>query len=457
MQMHLRCPESFRGAHRKTLAAALFALSMMTVCGAEEPAKVTPPGLPAGVDWTFNFDATAGGFSFNDSLYRNPKPDQPSGNLSDNWFEGSIKPAIGGIHTFGNSSQLYGKASAVGERTWSGSPALVGGDASSFNAEDLYIGWRSGNSNSLGENSLDVSFGREQYKIGHGMLLWDGSAEGGSRGGYWTNARKSWKLAAIGRLKTAGNTLEAFYLEKDELPESDNHNTLAGINYEYAIGESTTLGATYIAWNADKNNAPQRNGLNVYDLRAFTAPFPGLKGLSFELEYAKEENGDALDAHAWNTLVAYQFESPWKPKISYRYAFFEGDNPATPKNEGFDGLSTGFYDWGTWWQGEIAGEYFLSNSNLVSHQLRVHTKPCESLGTGLIFYDFLLNRPAALGPAVTSEQAAYELDWYADWSVNKNLILSFVAAYADPNKALQQATGRTNAFVYGMVFAAYSF
>ena len=26
----------------------------------------------------------------------------------------------------------------------------------------------------------------------------------------------------------------------------------------------------------------------------------------------------------------------------------------------------GFSDWGTWWQGEIAGEYFLSNSNLRS-------------------------------------------------------------------------------------------
>ena len=86
-----------------------------------------------------------------------------------------------------------------------------------------------------------------------------------------------------------------------------------------------------------------------------------------------EDNGDALDSTAWNVLVAYQLETTWKPKISYRYAFFEGDDPATPKNEAFDGLLTGFYDWGTWWQGEIAGEYFVSNSNLISHQLRLHT------------------------------------------------------------------------------------
>ena len=35
-----------------------------------------------------------GTFGFANSLYTNPKPDQPSGDLSDNWIEGSIKPAL---------------------------------------------------------------------------------------------------------------------------------------------------------------------------------------------------------------------------------------------------------------------------------------------------------------------------------------------------------------------------
>ena len=70
---------------------------------------------------------------------------------------------------------------------------------------------------------------------------------------------------------------------------------------------------------------------------------------------------------------AYEFtDVSWKPKLTYRYAFFQGDDPDTPANEAFDPLFLGFYDWGTWWQGEIAGEYFLSNSNLKSHLVRVH-------------------------------------------------------------------------------------
>ena len=454
--------------NRKALAAAMLCVLFTAPALSAEPptepptepppqADIKPPGLPSAIDWTFNFDATWGTFGFAHSLYNNPKPDQPSGNLSDNWSEGSVKPAISGVYTLGDSSQIYGKVSAVGERTYSAPPPLVGGEAASFEVEDLAIGWRSGKSLSLGEDALDVTIGRAQYKIGHGMLLWDGSGEGGSRGGYWTNARKAWKFAAIGRLNADSNKFEVFYLERDAAPESNNHSKVGGINYEYALGEDTTLGATYMHWTADPSKAPQRDGLNVYDVRAFTAPFPNLKQLSIEAEYAKETNGNALDSYAWNILVAYKFPWRWEPKLSYRYAFFQGDNPSTVKNEGFDGLATGFYDWGTWWQGEIAGEYFLSNSNLISHQVRLHTTPSESLGTGLIFYDFILDRPAAFGPTVTSDHAAYEFDWYADWTVNKHVILSFVAAWAQPGKAVEQFSGRTQDFVYGMIFAAYSF
>jgi Alginate export len=448
---------------RNALAAGiLLALGTAPVL-AEEAApapeeKTTLPGLPPGLDWSFNFDASAGTFGFADSLYTDPKPEQPSGDLSDNWSEASVKPALGAEYTTSSSSQIYGKFSAVGVRTFGAAPSLVGDDASSFDIEDAYIGWRSGNSlEGLGENALDFTIGRTQYQLGHGMILYDGSADGGSRGGYWTGARKAFEFAAIGRFKPGSHTFEAFYLDKDDMPEADSDSKLWGANYEYAIGEDTTLGATYMKWSADADEAPQRDGLDVYNLRAYTAPFPGLKALSFELEYVQEDNDDALDSTAWNALAAYQFESTWEPKLSYRYAIFEGDDPATAKNEAFDGLLTGFYDWGTWWQGEIAGEYFVSNSNLVSHQVRLHVTPNEAISTGLIIYDFLLDEPASLGPQVTSDDVAQELDWYMDWSVNDNIIISFVAAVAEPGDAVEQSSGRTDTFWYGMIFVAYSF
>jgi hypothetical protein len=409
------------------------------------------------VHWQFNLDASWANFGFANSLYTNPKPEEPSGDLSDNWFEGAVTPALTGTWTAPNSSQLYGKLSAVGERTYGTPPGLVGESASSFKVEDLHLGWRSGKSLGQSENLVELTVGRARYQLGHGFLLYDGGAEGGNRGGYWTNARKAFQFAAIGRFKPGHHSVETFYLDKDDLPEADSGTRLWGANYEYAIGEDTTLGATYLKVWAKRSVNPRRDGLNVYNVRAYTAPFSSFKALSFEAEYAREDNGILLDSNAWTAQAAYEFGGGWKPKLSYRYAFFEGDDPATLANESFDPLLLGFYDWGTWWQGEIAGEYFVSNSNLASHQVRLHATPSESIGTGLILYKFQADQPANLGPQVVDKDIAFETDWYMDWKVNANFTLSVVAAFADPGKAVEQAFGRTKSFVYGMAYIAYSY
>jgi hypothetical protein len=164
------------------------------------------------------------------------------------------------------------------------------------------------------------------------------------------------------------------------------------------------------------------------------------------------------NSNAWTLLGAYELSTvAWKPKLSYRYASFEGDNPSTTANEGFDPLLPGFSDWGSWWQGEIAGEYFLSNSNLNSHQFRAHVTPNDRLGGGLIFYDFWIDQPQSLGPAVTDNHAAFEGDLYVDWKVSRNLVLSVVTAFADPGAAVKQVSGRTKNLAYGMVYLAYSY
>jgi hypothetical protein len=84
-------------------------------------------------------------------------------------------------------------------------------------------------------------------------------------------------------------------------------------------------------------------------------------------------------------------------------------------------------------------------------------KPTESISTGLIFFDFALDHPEAFDPGVTSSDAGTEIDWYMDWSVTSNFTLSFVAAIGDPGEAVEQFSGRTENFTYGMIFGAYSF
>ena len=418
---------------------------------AQEPA---PPPAPAALQWTVHFDAGWGTFGFANSLFNSPKNPGVAENLSDQWFEGYVKPGLSGSYMFESATEVYGKASAVGERTYGSMPRVFGEDISSFGPDDLYIGWRSAKSLSIGENAIDVSVGRAPYQLGHGLLLYDGSAEGGSRGGYWSNARKAFEFAAIGRFKPGPHLVEAFYLDRDDLPESESGTRLWGANYELSAGEST-FGVTYFKVSADPAVLPERDGLNVFNARAYATP---VSGLSFEFEYAREDNGDTLAATAWTLQGAYELSDfSWTPTLSYRYAFFQGDDPATAEHEAFDPLFPGFHDWGQWWQGEIAGEYFLSNSNLISHLVRAHLAPSDAIGTGLLFFKFNLDQPGSYAGGVTDTALAFEANWYLDWKITTHFTASVVAGYADPGAAMLQAFGRTKNFAYGMAYLAYSF
>jgi hypothetical protein len=438
-------------------AVALGCLLLGGTAAAQNSDTTSAPrstGLPKKVQWKFNFDAGLGAFGFGNSLYTDARPD-PSGDLGDDWIESFAKPSISADYAL-KTGTLYGAASVVGERTFAAPPPIVGSDASSFQVEDAYLGWRSGTALRIGEDALDFRVGRSQYRIGQGFLLWDGGGEGGSRGGFWSNARKAWEFAGIARFKANRNTVEGFYLDRNEVPESRTGTRVWGANYERALGEANTIGATYLGLLSD--SLPDRDGMSVYNLRAYVSPFRRLPGLSLGAEYAHEDNGSRLSSNAWMAQAGYELGTVvWKPRLSYRYAVFEGDDPSTEKNEGFDSLLPGFYDWGTWWQGEIAGEYFLGNSNLISHTVRVHVTPTPSLGAGLLGFVFQADQPASFGPGVTSKSIATELDAYADWKFNSNFTVSFVLAYGNPQDALAQGYDRTQNFTYGMMYVAYSY
>ena len=455
------------------LFLAILALLLPAPVRAQEPAPPTPPltppptppdqsgtrptGLPPRIDWTFNLDAGWGSFGFANSLYDNPK-DEVDENLSDQWFEGYAKPALSGRYAVASAGELYGKVSLVGERTYGAAPTPSGPDISSFGWDDASIGWRLGTSIGNSENLFDFTVGRSQYRLGNGFLVMDGAAEGGTRGGYWSNARKAFEVAAIARVKPGPHTGELFYLDRDELDESESGTRLWGANYELSLGDNTTVGATYMKFFAHADVRPERDGLDVFNVRTYASPFAAVPDLSFELEYAAERNQEALDSNAWTVLGAYELSAvAWTPRLSYRYAFFQGDDPDTSANEAFDPLFPGFNDWGAWWQGEIAGEYFLSNSNLISHQVRVHVAPTDRIGAGAILYKFLLDQPASFGPEVTSEDVAFEADFYVDWEVSSTITLSLLGAFADPGAAVQQSSDRTKNFAYGMVYVTYSF
>ena len=109
------------------------------------------------------------------------------------------------------------------------------------------------------------------------------------------------------------------------------------------------------------------------------------------------------------------------------------------KSKNFDPLFYDGPDWGTWTQGEILGEWVLSNSNLISHTVRLKAYPTAKLTLTALYYYFLLDDPGAAG--VEDHDFAQELDFAADYAVNGNFSVGVVAAVSFPEDAANQYTG----------------
>ena len=345
-------------------------------------AETRPTGLPPRVDWTFNFDATWGSFGFANSLFINPKEGVDE-NLSDQWFEGSIKPALSGQYRFAGSSELYGKVSAVGERTYGSAPDLVGSDFSSFQVEDLSIGWRSGKTlEGLGENAIDLH-GRPHTVPARRTAFCSSTARPKAAAAAATGPTPERRSSSrrSDRSNRARHKIDGFYLDRDELPESESGTRLWGTNYELRLGEHSTFGATYLKFLADSESSPERDDLNVFNVRAYTAPIPpgSRSGARGRVRLRAQRRAAALGCvDAAGVVRAQQGDLDADVHVPLRLLPGRRSRHGS-QNEAFDPLLPGFYDWGTWWQGEIAGEYFLSNSNLKSHLIRAHVTPSESV------------------------------------------------------------------------------
>src|SRR5690348_8639724 len=81
--------------------------------GGKEKEEERTTGLPSQIKWVMNIDAGWGNFGFANSLFTNPKEPGVDENLSDQWFEGYVKPALTATYTLDSSSVLYGKISVV--------------------------------------------------------------------------------------------------------------------------------------------------------------------------------------------------------------------------------------------------------------------------------------------------------------------------------------------------------
>ena len=105
--------------------------------------------------------------------------------------------------------------------------------------------------------------------------------------------------------------------------------------------------------------------------------------------------------------------------------------------------------------GEVVGEYMLFNSNLDVDMIKTKFNFTKNLNGGAIAYRFSYHN-AQQSQGITDRNFANELDFYANWTVNKHLIVQGVYGFAVPNDgATQSYPDEDNADQISQVAAAF--
>lgn len=358
-------------------------------------------------------------------------------------FEGFILPGVKITGPQTGYGTFFGGASAVGAATRGGSDAggFTHDNPESVGLETAYLGWKSGDLfSSLGKDAIMFSGGRQNFMIDNGFLIGDGHADQGKDAAAWIGPRTAYSNTLIAQLNTGKVHADLFDLTANaDLDYADYRERLRlrGGNLEWRdpLG---TLGATYYH-TLDADNAA-RDRVDVYDLRAKGTPFTALPQLSLAAEYVWERGGDTdKSAHGWYAQASYAFgDVPWNPTLTYRRTQYSDDYD--PMTYGYGG------EFGTWYQGEIVGEYMLFNSNVNIDLLKLAVQPRQDLGVGLIGYRFALDKKP---DGVTSRDFAKEVDLYVNWTVTPTITLTAVYGLAVPGDGGKQMFGdndRSNLF-----------
>ncbi len=408
-----------------------------------------------------NMVATVGTFYSKKNYIPNAK------NESYSWQEGYLQYGLSAEQKVGEYGAIYGKANLVSAGTWGDGDAagFTDGSERATKIEDAFVGWKSGNLIPwLGQNGLDISFGRQNICFGDGFLICAdapnvgyspvlGDAFNRKGGGtYYIAGHRDFNdtvMIKLGNPEGLHGSLSTF--------KSNNaiqaYSKFYAATLDYTSTEKGTLGFTYLHNDSlDQDFAKQvsqtlvdREGMNVYSLRG--AGSLGIPNTTFAFEYAVQDKRNADTENAWYVKTGYTFDTAWKPSLSMRYSRF---------SEKWDNLFVGAMEYGKWFQGEVAYNYSGPfNANTEISNIGISITPHEKLILGAQAYDF-----STLKKANNQKLSGQELDIYALWMIKPNMTLSPVLGIYKPkydlaNGGMQNGDNNTN--LYGELIFTTSF
>lgn len=401
----------------------------------------------------------------------NPLATHPSGAGYSAWMEGFAAAGVYGITKIIPSINLHLYGGVNYLASFSMGPELFT-DRSRFygDIEEAYGGFIGGGRTKSGHiYRYNALYGRKQFVLGDGWLIINTSMNGDNRAGLQINPRWAAKHVFQAGFMWDRLFVQLFKLEPNELPILNSRTVIEGVNLELGNKDKIIFGASYLniprsgfKYYMPNGDVHTREGMQLYNLRIYKNASPSTGGLFFKVEGGYEWNPN-FDMRAW----AYYGEVGWTfknstttPSLSYRYAFFGGDNPGTKSYNRWDALYTG----GTgeqWVQGSNMYK-MVQNSNEISHRLQLVINPVRKLQVVAQLWAFYADQKLNLGgnPALSMLKSKYygtEVNLTLKYFRSRNWYFHLNTAYTIPGGAIRDNVNNPLDWFSLMGFVRYSF
>lgn len=371
------------------------------------------------------------------------------------WGEAYLEPGIAGITKLGKS-KWYGYGSATVLASGRNSADIYSAGATSYiNWERLYVGLLGIGIGKHKKTNIDVSYGRQFFQLNDGFLIskFSGSANAGERGSVYLNSRTTFQKTGLAKVHIGKWMLQGFYIEPQELFKQYQNNTgYAGAGVTYNNNKTIDAGIYYIntisgtAKYSTNNGSFGRKGMYTINPKLWLKDIAGT-GAFIKSEYAYQSHSSAnMKSNAWYVGAGIsKTKWKWRPSLYYRYAFMQGDNPATQKAERFDAILTGGL--GNWVQG-INFRKLIGNGNILSHRVELKAYPSKTFDLSLDYFllqAHQLDNTSGLAPIAKLKHKMFgqEVTLTTRYFLNEHFMLLGVFSHAKPGSGIQQAVSNT--------------
>jgi hypothetical protein len=256
---------------------------------------------------------------------------------------------------------------------------------------------------------LDVTLGRQDFKLGDGFLLGDGYLD--TRAARW-NIPLSFYDGATADWAAGDAHLRGFALNYSPSYESSvgyrPDGLIVGGEVEVSPGEGKGLAVAYLQ-RRDKSAFEDRS-------RAWSVRGDWTSG-AFEVNaegvlQGGKAGGVDRAGRGGHANVIWTGEGQWEPSLRLHYTMVSGDDPTTTKDEAFDAWQPSWNDWSEHYMGDLLASTIGAWSDMRIALVELGVKPREGTGLRLLAHRFDRDQGSV-------KPFAYEFDAVVDHDFGK--------------------------------------